>query len=1068
MTFPRSPLPTKVELQLGQTWTDITDWVRPAPSIRHGRADEGGRADPARLTLTLDNRDGRFSSRNPTGPYYGLIGRNTPIRVSLPADSTYLAMPGGDDNSGIGCPDASALDITGDIDIRLEAELHHWWTSPATLAGKAGLSGQISWYLAVVEGGFLRLGWSPDGSNFLRATSTVKPPSVGRHAIRATLDVNNGASGNTVTFYTSNSISGSWTQLGDPVVTAGTTSIFSGTGTLEVGDSTGLGGDGVLGRAYAFELRDGIGGAVVANPDFTAQAAGAGSFADSASSPNTWTIQGRASLEDRLYRFLGEVSAWPQRWSISETDSWAEVQAAGILRRLGQGAAPLDSTMRRALTGPGLDSPPVAYWPCEDAAGSTRIASGLPGGQPITINIELPGFAADSSFECSRPITTVQNSSWYGAVSPYTPSLEAQMRFLMHVDAVAANNQRIATMYCSGGSISAFRLFYGTGGTLNIASYDANGALIAETGHATIAGGVDGRRCRISVEATQDGDDVDFGVVKLDVGASSGGSSAATATGHTFGQIAGIGINAGGGLASGANKVGIGHISVHRIKSSIFDLAAELTAYAGEAAGERVVRLCDEEGIGCQIIGSPGSTELMGAQLPATLVTLLAECADVDGGMLCEPRDMLGIGYRTRVSLYSQTQRLEIDHDAYELSASLEPTEDDQSARNDVTVSRPGGSSGRAALESGPMSVQVPPDGIGRYDESVTLNAQSDDRLPDLASWRVHLGTVDEARFPVVELSRGHRPILENPALDTALLAFQLGDRLTITNPPAGLPPDDISQIVQGYTETLGQWRHTLQLNCTPESPWRVASTDDDTLGRFDTDGSQLAGDVSDSATSITVAVTDGPLWTIDSAEMPFDVVVGGEVMTVTEVAGADGSFESGVSDWTGVSCTLAQTTTQRLLGGHACLMTVTGSPTQAFFRPTAGERALVQVGGSYTATMWGYSTAGRANNVAAIDWFDSGGNYLATDVGTTTALPAATWTYLSVTAAAPAGAAYAAYGPTLAGSPAAGTVTYWDAVDLATASAQVFTVTRSSNGVVKSHSAGADVRLTQPAITAL
>src|SRR6185369_11213579 len=32
---------------------------------------------------TLDNRDGRFSRRNPTGPYYGQLTFNTPIWMTV-------------------------------------------------------------------------------------------------------------------------------------------------------------------------------------------------------------------------------------------------------------------------------------------------------------------------------------------------------------------------------------------------------------------------------------------------------------------------------------------------------------------------------------------------------------------------------------------------------------------------------------------------------------------------------------------------------------------------------------------------------------------------------------------------------------------------------------------------------------------------------------------------------------------------------------------------------------------------------------------------------------------------
>lgn len=73
-----------VELYLNGTWVDITSYVRIAAGIRivRGRLDEQSQPNATTCTMTLDNRDGRFSPRNASGAYYGYIGRNTPIRVS--------------------------------------------------------------------------------------------------------------------------------------------------------------------------------------------------------------------------------------------------------------------------------------------------------------------------------------------------------------------------------------------------------------------------------------------------------------------------------------------------------------------------------------------------------------------------------------------------------------------------------------------------------------------------------------------------------------------------------------------------------------------------------------------------------------------------------------------------------------------------------------------------------------------------------------------------------------------------------------------------------------------------
>lgn len=89
MTFPQTVQDIKVEL-LGivtdGVWTDVTVYVQRRDggiTITRGRADETSQVQASRAVLSFNNRDGRFSPRNPNGAYYGRIGRNTQIRISV-------------------------------------------------------------------------------------------------------------------------------------------------------------------------------------------------------------------------------------------------------------------------------------------------------------------------------------------------------------------------------------------------------------------------------------------------------------------------------------------------------------------------------------------------------------------------------------------------------------------------------------------------------------------------------------------------------------------------------------------------------------------------------------------------------------------------------------------------------------------------------------------------------------------------------------------------------------------------------------------------------------------------
>ena len=174
--------------------------------------------------------------------------------------------------SALSFPDSAITFPTGDMEIVLRVKLDDW--TPATeqcLVSKFGAGGQRTFRLSVdsTNGSRPFLQWSADGTNLITANCPSgegwSTPADGSAIwLRVTLDVDNGASGNTATFYTGSTY-GTWTQVGQ-VVTAGVTSLFDSTTGLQLGVRGGIGTEGssIAGSIGFIEIRDGIGGALVA------------------------------------------------------------------------------------------------------------------------------------------------------------------------------------------------------------------------------------------------------------------------------------------------------------------------------------------------------------------------------------------------------------------------------------------------------------------------------------------------------------------------------------------------------------------------------------------------------------------------------------------------------------------------------------------------------------------------------------------------------------------------------------------------------------------------------------
>jgi hypothetical protein len=576
----------------------------------------------------------------------------------------------------------------------------------------------------------------------------------------------------------------------------------------------------------------------------------------------------------RRYRFHGEIASWPQKWDQSGTDVYVPVEAAGILRRLSQGANLAGSALYRGIAKHATNL--VAYWPCEDGVGSTSIGSAVSGVTAMAIR-GTPTLASLTDYVASDALPLMGSASFTGTIPSYSTTLgQNSLRFVMTVPSAGATNAQIITTIIASGTVVRWELYYGTGGSLGLRGFDGTGTNITDTG--AVAFAVDGKDLLVGLDISTSGTGIAYSITTLQAGLTTGSTFGGTLASNTVGRFTSVVMATSRGLTGTA----LGHVHVQNISTSVFAQADALAAYAGETAGTRIARLCAEEGINYQRIqpqAAPGTTA-MGIQHAASLTTLLAECVASDMGGLLEPRDQVGLAYRDRETLYDQTTRLALSYSAAQLAAPLDPVDDDQRTVNDITLTRTDGSSQRATQATGPLGVST----IGQYDASLSTSLYRDTQLPDQAGWRLHMGTTNEARYPVLKLNLAHTTFTTSESMMTAALTLDVGDRVTIDNLPAWLPPDQISLIVEGISERKNGIEHEMTLTCSPESPYHIAVYED-TTWRYTSDGSTLGAAYGSTDTSLLVATPSGPLWSVTDGS--FDIIVGGERMTVTGITGS-------------------------------------------------------------------------------------------------------------------------------------------------------------------------------------
>ena len=832
-------------------WTDVTGdrRKRAAIEIKVGRADEAEQVDASEASVLFNNRHGKFSPRNPAGPWYGKLRANTPLRVRVRAShDTFTRVSA----TGLGTSDTGqtwthsnparwSVDGTAGVVTFPTANI----ASIAALPGGGAWDCEVTYSARIsavpagaswVSGALLRY---RDGANFIEAYTEFSP-------------------GGTISVRVGQCVDNDIQQLSPLTATgltyAAGTKVWTKAQTLGATVSIKVWIDGTpepSAWTHSYDARNMFGAGVGLRQWRI----------NGETTPGTMTM----TIDDwhvEAIRMAGPVPEWPARWDKSGADCWTPVTATGPLRWLlnNRKVKPKPSPLTRMLTAQN----PTGYWRMEDGSTARSASAAISGGAAATVaggefgQDDCPGGAASA-----LQLKTAADSYVIGRVTQWRQAQDgyACLAYL-RVPVLPAAKTPVMEV-AADGYIVRWVIYYGPT-AIYVDGFTREGVLA------------------INESWFYELDPTRWMAVQLSADEAAGGIVNWRVIWHQVGTLVSS-FRAGSGSFSGtANRINsaiisapvadtmVSHLWIGRSTSIVTATFRSVSSgYAFETASDRIARVCADAGISALIM--PGESEQLGPQKSATTVDVLRESERTDLGVLFEAG--AGYGYLPRGARYNAPVGLALNWAGGGLAEAPEPTDDEQRFANSVTVTRD--DEGGSALYEDRAHIAK----YGFYEQEVSVSLPSDARLNDHAEFRVHLGTVDELRWPRITVN-----LVKHPELIPAWLACRIGSRITIANPLAQVAGADIDLLLEGWHEIIGEHQWTVELFCSPASPWRAGVWDAAT-SRYDADTSTLA------VARAAVPIGTVQSWTVttprwwdqwDNTSLPLRWMVGGEEITVT------------------------------------------------------------------------------------------------------------------------------------------------------------------------------------------
>jgi hypothetical protein len=866
MAFPTTQLPVSVWIApggdpadpSGWPWVEITNDVRVESGIEitQGRQDEGNRTDPTQIRMTIDNRTGNYTTRNPLGRWYGQLGKSTPLQVRYTRildtfTRTVASGLGTEPDSGLVWSAGSEWSVNGTA---AQCALSSASASPAIPINGTASDVDIT-YVASVNAAGSTAAWV--------SAVMVRYASISNHY---RLHTEFSAAG-TIQCKIAKVVGGVLTDL-TAVVSTGV-SFTSGTR--------------IRTRAQAFgdilRIKAWLDGST--EPTAWTVSTEDNTFPDrSALGLYQWRLTSAGPSISTIDDFRADailatafVSEWPARWDQSAHDSTTPIVGSGILRRLRQGAAAFKSPIRTYLTG----QTPGAYWPCEDGSDSQTIGSALAGGVPATVSGVT--FASDSDLDGSDPVVSLDDftSQIQGTVARASAGTTGYgALFFCRFPSLPAGDVTVCE-FTATGTIVKWRIIANTT-TMRIEGYNSAGA--TSVAPAPFAwGGQDPTTWTAYYLTTSEvAGTVTYALKSVTVGVpliwtNSSGTYAGTAIGQRL-----TGFRATGQTAAAYGHFWLGH---NTLPFNTWDFIRAATGYAGELAHDRLTRLCGVQGIpvatyGKAVANTDLTSSAMGIQRSGTFVAQLEEIEDAEQGLLFERG--AGLAMRVRRGRYNAVTIAALDFNSGHVAEPPEPSDDDQRLRNQIVLTRTGGSSVTVQDDA-----SIALDGL--VSDELTVNLELDANLTDHASWRLADGTISDLRWPVITLDLASRP-----ALIFQRCNLQPSYRASLANPPSSqLLGVSIDLVIEGWTDRMTPFGWDVTLICSPAKPWSQVGVYDQSTSRYDSGSTTLVAAQTSSSTSWGITTVDRQdVWSTTS--LPYSWSVGGETVTVTAMTASSGS----------------------------------------------------------------------------------------------------------------------------------------------------------------------------------